>query len=85
MEYNNALCVLLAFGIQVGCDILADFYQSLTYNPCDCFRDICGVWRGFCCCFLFSLWADSAQHNLSLPGHCTKTLFYILNEQEAQI
>lgn len=45
MEYNNALCVLLAFGIQVGCDILADFYQSLTYNPCDCFRDICGVWE----------------------------------------
>lgn len=54
MEYNNALCVLLAFGIQVGCDIPADFYQSLTYNPCDCFRDICGVWGGSIVVSLFS-------------------------------
>lgn len=85
MEYNNALCVLLAFGIQVGCDILADFYQSFTYNLCDCFRDICGVWEWELCCFLFSLWANLAQNNLSLPGHCTKRLCSILNEQEAQI
>ena len=33
MEYNNALCVLLAFGIQVGCDIPADFTSPSHIIP----------------------------------------------------